>query len=157
MQTPSFEPQATILPTPQPEILPPAPITTSQPASEVVANPSVNIPETPPTPKLEPPLSEVPENASTSAPPPEESDMASLPELEPPFAPSQPEKNDSFYNNSLVRIYRNKHPGDPMTNRELIVSMGDHYKVRGTFLAYAEKYPDWARHYHMLKSEAAGK
>ena len=157
MQTPSVEPQATIPLPPQSEVLPSVPTTSLQPASEPVASPSINIPETPPVPKPEPPLPEVPENAIKSAPPSEEPDGASLSELETRFAPSNPKKDDSFYNNSLVRIYRDKHPGDPMTNRELIVAMGDHYKVRGTFLAYAEKFPDWAKHYHMIKNEAAEK
>ena len=29
--------------------------------------------------------------------------------------------------------------------------MGDHYKTRGNFIDYAEKFPDWARLYNLIK------
>ena len=62
-------------------------------------------------------------------------------------------KEDSFFNNSLVQKYRSKNPTDEISNRDLTEQMGDHYKKAGTFLKYAEKFPDWAQHYNMIKNE----
>ena len=96
-------------------------------------------------------LPAVPEVAPT--PPASVAPSGELP-LQTRFAPGALPKDDRFFENSLVRIYRSKHPDDPMSNRELTESMGDHYKSRGTFLAYAEKFPDWARLYNLIKKEA---
>ncbi len=71
--------------------------------------------------------------------------------LETTFAPDRAPLTDSFFENSLVRIYRKKHPNDAMTNRELTESMGDHFKSNDSFVIYAEKFPDWARQYYIIK------
>jgi hypothetical protein len=101
------------------------------------------------TPTTDPKTALIPDSPPKTAPP----DNKTLPRLETRFAPPPRIQADSFFNNTLVRIYRQKHPDDPMTNRELTETMGDHYKIRGTFIPYAEKFPDWAQHYHMIKKE----
>ena len=62
-------------------------------------------------------------------------------------------REDSFFNNSLVKKYRSRNPTDEISNRDLTEQMGDSYKKAGTFLKYAEKFPDWAQHYNMIKNE----
>jgi hypothetical protein len=100
-----------------------------------------------------PTIGPIPVSIPASSPKTATPDNKTLPRLETRFAPPSRILADSFFNNTLVRIYRQKHPDDPMTNRELTESMGDHYKIRGTFILYAEKFPDWAQHYHMIKKE----
>ena len=104
------------------------------------------------TPTIDPKPVSIPGSPPKTATP----DNKTLPRLETRFAPPPRIQADSFFNNTLVRIYRQKHPDDPMTNRELTETMGDHYKIRGTFIPYAEKFPDWAQHYHMIKKEKGG-
>ena len=64
-----------------------------------------------------------------------------------------PQRDDSFFNNSLVERFRSRNPNDSATNKELTEAMGDHYKVEGTFIQYAEKFPDWVSKYNIIKKE----
>ena len=109
--------------------------------------------EEPPVSVSTPPTSapEVPESVSNDSKTP----LPTRSELETRFAPGFFPRDDSYYENALVRIYRKKHPDDPMSNRELTESMGDHYKTRGNFIDYAEKFPDWARLYNLIKKESS--
>ena len=115
--------------------------------SKPVEEPPVSVPSvsTPPTS-----APEFPESVSNDSKTP----LPTRSELETRFAPGFFPRDDSYYENALVRIYRKKHPDDPMSNRELTESMGDHYKTRGNFIDYAEKFPDWARLYNLIKKES---
>ena len=62
-------------------------------------------------------------------------------------------RDDSFFYNSLVERYRTKNPTDEISNRDLTEQMGDFYKKTGKFLKYAEKFPDWAQQYNIIKNE----
>jgi hypothetical protein len=131
-------------------------VITEKPAEPTVPTndtPDITTPIAPAfTSTIDPQPESIPQSPQKTNPP----NNSILPKLETRFAPPPPIQADSFFNNTLVRIYRQKHPDDPMTNRELTETMGDHYKVRGTFIAYAEKFPDWAQHYNMIKKEKGG-
>jgi hypothetical protein len=149
----------------QPVVPPAAPLPQ---ASAVVSSPFELPPEGESSGALPAPAGSVPASVTEPAPEPAlkpapvarpavAAAAPSVAEEPSPFAPAGLVRDDSFYDNSLIRIYRSKHPDDPMSNREMTESMGDHYKSRGTFLAYAEKFPDWVRLYNLIKKEDAGK
>jgi hypothetical protein len=146
---------------PQPSIAPPLPAipqripvaTQKQSVESAVATKDAPRTTTPVAPAAAPTIDPHPLSIPDSPPKTATPDNKTLSKLETRFAPPPRVQADSFFNNTLVRTYRQKHPDDPMTNRELTETMGDHYKVRGTFIPYAEKFPDWAQHYHMIKKE----
>ena len=116
--------------------------------SKPVEEPLGSVPPVPTPPTSAPEVSESVSNDPKTPLPAKSS-------LETRFAPGFFPRDDSYYENALVRIYRKKHPDDPMSNRELTESMGDHYKTRGNFIDYAEKFPDWARLYNLIKKESS--
>lgn len=153
-QEPLTRKQQPSIETPSPLIPERVPVATpKQSVESVVVTKGVTRTTTPvvpaSTPTIDPKTVSIPDFPPKTAIP----DNKTLPRLETRFAPPPSIQADSFFNNTLVRIYRQKHPDDPMTNRELTETMGDHYKIRGTFIAYAEKFPDWAQHYNMIKKE----
>ena len=146
-QQPSIETPSTAIPERVPVATPKQFVETTV-VTKNATRPTTQVVPTP-TPTIDPKPALIPDTPPKTATP----DNKTLPRLETQFAPPSRIQADSFFNNTLVRIYRQKHPDDPMTNRELTETMGDHYKIRGTFIPYAEKFPDWAQHYHMIKKE----
>ncbi len=107
-----------------------------------------------------PPVEETQPEVASPAPAPPPSPVA--PDVrEKPEQPAPPRvtielpkpKPDSYFNNSLVQKYRIKNPTDEISNRSLTKQMGDYYKRTGTFLKYADKFPDWAQQYNQIQNE----
>jgi hypothetical protein len=146
-QQPSIETPSPAIPKQVPDATPKQSIESAVVTKDATRDTTPVVP--PSTPTIDPKPALIPDTPPKTATP----DNKTLPRLETQFAPPSRIQADSFFNNTLVRIYRQKHPDDPMTNRELTETMGDHYKIRGTFIPYAEKFPDWAQHYHMIKKE----